>query len=27
MRGQGSVQGSVAGGGLIRESVTTVPAK
>lgn len=27
MQGQGSVQGSVAGGGLIRESVTTVPAK
>jgi hypothetical protein len=27
MRGQGSVEGSVAGGGLIRESVTTVPAK
>jgi len=27
MRGQGTVQGSVAGGGLIRESVTTVPAK
>jgi hypothetical protein len=27
MRGEGSVEGSVAGGGLLRENVTVVPAK
>lgn len=27
MRGEGSVEGSVAGGGILRESVTVVPAK
>ena len=27
MRGEGTAQGSVAGGGILRESVTTVPAK
>lgn len=27
MRGQGSVEGSVADGGILRESVTTIPVK
>lgn len=27
MRGEGSVEGSVAGGGILRESVTVVPGK
>lgn len=27
VRGEGSVEGSVAGGGILRESVTVVPAK
>ena len=27
MRGEGSVEGSVAGGGILRQSVTVVPAK
>ena len=27
MRGEGNVQGSVAGGGILRESVTVVPGK